>query len=107
MYQIYAKKLVKNNALARVSQYTNLPKTKILMNAFFDSQFKHFYSCECVIVAQIIGKLTGSTKDALSFITTNSYHLKIYLKSKALLLFMKDMYSGLSLIQLPLIPTSP
>ena len=28
-----------NNAVARVSQYMNLPKRKILMSAFFDSQF--------------------------------------------------------------------
>ena len=31
----------KINALARVSQYKNLSKRKILMNAFFDSQFKY------------------------------------------------------------------
>ena len=31
----------KINALARVSQYMNLSKRKILMNAFFDSQFKY------------------------------------------------------------------
>ena len=30
----------KINALARVSQYKNLSKRKILMNAFFDWQFK-------------------------------------------------------------------
>ena len=29
----------KNNAVATVSQYMNLPKRKILMSAFFDSQF--------------------------------------------------------------------
>ena len=31
----------KINALARGSQYMNLSKRKILMNAFFDSQFKY------------------------------------------------------------------
>ena len=31
----------KINALARVSEYMNLSKRKILMNAFFDSQFKY------------------------------------------------------------------
>ena len=43
IYQSYVKKLVKNsfNALARVSQYINLSKRKILMNTFFDSQFKY------------------------------------------------------------------
>ena len=43
IYQSYVKKLVKIsfNALARVSQYINLSKKKILMNTFFDSQFKY------------------------------------------------------------------
>ena len=31
----------KVNALVRVSQYMNLSKRKVLMNAFFDSQFKY------------------------------------------------------------------
>ena len=46
----------KVNALARVSQYMNLSKRKILMNAFFDSQLKY-----CPLIK---GKLTGSTKGA-------------------------------------------
>ena len=52
------------NTLARVSQYMNLSKRKILMSPFFDSQFKNCRLCGCVIVTLIIGKLTCSIKDA-------------------------------------------
>ena len=83
----------KINALARVSQYMNLSKREILMNAFFDSEFKY---CPLIWMCHgrtNKGKLTGSTKDALElFITINNHYLRSYLKRIALFLFMKEMY---------------
>ena len=80
------------NALAKVSQYMNLLKRKIIMNAFFDSQFKYcplIWMCHSALIKE---KSTGSTKDALElFITVNSHHLRSDLKRIALRLFMKEV----------------
>ena len=60
------------DAQVRVTQYMNVPKSKILINAFFDWQFNY-----CTI-----GKMTGSTKDFEGlFITINSHH-RFYLWKK-------------------------
>ena len=61
------KACTKINALAKVSQYMNLSKRKILMNAFFDSQFKYcplIWMCHNRTYNWKIEKLTRSTKDA-------------------------------------------
>ena len=55
------------------------------------SSIVHSYGC--VVVALIIVKLTGFTKDARGlFLTINIHHLRSYLKRIALFLFMKKMY---------------
>lgn len=88
-YKNYAKNIVKRvKALARVSQYTNIAKWKILMDVFLDSQFMH-----CPLIWQCHSHTNNSKIDRLHGRYLRSVCNNKQLPFKELLINDKGLYS--------------